>query len=123
MITHEADQLHFVKDSMMRPRADTAMGAPSPYNLNNSKMKTMSGKFSNEGPANPFLHKSMNAIVPSSSFTTKYVGYGKGGGHGDQMSMKRSAARSFRAKQRKAEAIVLEHKKDLLEVRNLLNER
>jgi len=54
-----------------RPRADTTMnhfvmGAPSPYNIHNSKMKTMSNGFSSFGPNNnPFGHyRSMNAIVP-----------------------------------------------------------
>lgn len=65
----------------------------------------------------------MNAIVPSSSFTSKFVG----GGNDQHSVMKRGGksgpAQNFRNKQRKAEAIVLEHKKDMLEVRNLLNER
>lgn len=73
------------------------------------------------GAGNPFGHKSMNAIVPSSSFTNKYPE--QKGGAGDQMSFKRISAKNFRSKQRKAEAIILEHKKDMLEVRNLLNER
>lgn len=39
------------------------------------------------------------------------------------MSFKRNAARSLRHKQRKAEATILEHKRDMLEIRNLLSER
>ena len=80
MMANENDNLNY-KEGLNRPRADTgmnsfALGAPSPYNYHNSKMKTMSNGFSSFGPNNnPFGHyRSMNAIVPSGSFTTKFGG-------------------------------------------------
>lgn len=111
-----------------RQRGDTVLssfnvGAPSPYNYNNSKLKTMSNGFASSfNPnSNPFgAYRNMNAVVPSSSFTSKF---GKGYNAQEQFSLKRNAAKSLRSKIRKAEAVVLDHKKDMLELRNVLSER
>lgn len=79
MIINDKDNFEKKEQQEERPRADTVtnsfgLGAPSPYNYNNSKMKTMyNGTTSFGVNNNPFgQHRSMNAIVPSSSFTSKF---------------------------------------------------
>lgn len=70
---------------------------------------------------NPFgQHRSMNAIVPSSSFTSKF---GHNNKAADQLSFKRNAAKSLRHKIKKAESVVLDHKKDMLDLKIQLDER